>query len=92
MNVCILEDVALARIELSAFLWLTAGCCFINNFIHSSPVVLFSFQDFGYCEVANALYRVSQEERSIFWDVKSIGHSKQKTLYEHVSYSERFLR
>jgi len=48
MNIFILEDVALARNEPSALLWLTAGCCFINNFIHSSPVVLFSFQDFGY--------------------------------------------
>jgi hypothetical protein len=38
------------------------------------------------------IYRVSQEERAIFWEVISIGHSKKKTLYEHVSYSERFPR
>jgi hypothetical protein len=37
------------------------------------------------------VYRVSQEERTILGD-HSIGHSKQKTLYEHVSYSERFPR
>jgi len=38
MNICILEDTALARIELSAFLRLAAGCCFINTFIHSNQM------------------------------------------------------
>jgi hypothetical protein len=35
------------------------------------------------------LYRVSQEERSIFWEV-NVSVILRKTLYEHVSYSERF--
>lgn len=49
--------VALARLELSAFLWLAEGCCFLNPFIHSSPVVLFSSpQILDICEVANALH------------------------------------
>jgi len=37
-------------------------------------------------------YRVSQEEMSIFWEVHSIGRSKQKSVYAHVPYSERFPR
>jgi hypothetical protein len=35
------------------------------------------------------LYRMFQEERSIFWEVIV---SKQKSVYVHVSYSERFPR
>jgi hypothetical protein len=36
---------------------------------------------------------MSQEERSIFWEVgHGIGHSKQKYVYVHVFYSERFPR
>jgi hypothetical protein len=37
-------------------------------------------------------YRVSQEERSIFWEVKVSVILRKKTLYEHVSYSKRFPR
>ena len=38
------------------------------------------------------LYWVSQEERSIFWEVIVAVILSKKTLYEHVSYSERFPR
>jgi hypothetical protein len=38
------------------------------------------------------LYRVSQEESSIFWGGHSIGYSQQKCVYVHVSYFERFPR
>jgi len=37
------------------------------------------------------IYRVSQEERSIFWEIiVLVILSKKKTLYVHVTYSERF--
>jgi len=35
---------------------------------------------------------VSQEKKVNILGGYSIGHSKQKTLYEHVSYCERFPR
>jgi hypothetical protein len=38
------------------------------------------------------IYRVSQEERTIFWEVIVSLILSKKTLYEHVSYSERFPR
>jgi hypothetical protein len=38
------------------------------------------------------LYRVSQKERSVFWEVIVLVILSKKTLYEHVSYSERFPR
>jgi hypothetical protein len=41
----------------------------------------------------NYIYRVSEEERSLFWEViVSVILSKQKSVYVHVSCSERFLR
>jgi hypothetical protein len=41
--------------------------------------------------VPPALLREGCKKENILGD-HSIGHSKQKTLYEHVSYSERFPR
>jgi hypothetical protein len=38
------------------------------------------------------LYRVPQDERSIFWEVIVSVILRKKTLYEHVYYSKRFLR
>ena len=38
------------------------------------------------------IYRMSQEERSIFWEVIVSVILSKKPLYEHVSYSERFPR
>jgi hypothetical protein len=38
------------------------------------------------------VYRMSQEERTIFWEVIVWVILSKKTLYEHVSYSERFPR
>jgi hypothetical protein len=38
------------------------------------------------------LYRMPKEERSIFLEVIVSTHSKQKSVYVHVSYSERFPR
>jgi hypothetical protein len=39
------------------------------------------------------LYRVSQEERSVFWQVIGLVIlSKQKSVYVHVSYNEWFPR
>jgi hypothetical protein len=40
----------------------------------------------------NATYRMSQEDRSIFWEVTVIDHSKQRSVHVHVFYSERFPR
>ena len=40
----------------------------------------------------NIIYRVSQKERSIFLEVKVSVILSKKSLYEHVSYSERFPR
>jgi hypothetical protein len=38
------------------------------------------------------LYRVSQEKKVNILGGRSIGQSKQKIIYVHVSYSERFSR
>jgi hypothetical protein len=38
--------------------------------------------------VKGALYRVIQEERSIFWRGDSVSHCEKRISYEHVSSSE----
>jgi hypothetical protein len=40
--------------------------------------------------IAILTYRVSQEERSIFWEVMISVILSKKSVYAHVSYSERF--
>jgi hypothetical protein len=50
-------------------------------------IILLRIENLFSCD---EMYRVSQEERSIFWEVILSLILRKKCIYKHVSYTERF--
>jgi len=57
----------------------------LPNYLH----IISSLKLFFYTlSMSRCIYRVIQEEKSIFWELISIGHCERKCSYENVSNSE----